>query len=459
MGSMVCVLSAAEPGALEFGFGGAMAMAFFPDMTGINTFLSENGLAPMGDVLIGAGGGGREGVIGGNTFGGIGWGVLATASSQDRSAELVFGGGGLDLGAAIGGDEGSVLTMGVILGCGANILSLTVPPAQTEAVAPAGVVPEPMERELRCIVGFAQPYISMSVQLLPWMGFEFRVGYVLPLFGIEFGDLLGVPAPSLELAGPMVSCGLMFGGIGTEPALEAEVEAGETGGLTRVTAVSEGTFDIAAGDELVIENELGDIVISTHPVEAGETSEHVVEWQATRTCRKRRIDDLRVISEVTDAGAALKTVGFGRVDYVLRVPVGVDLKVTNGAGNVTLVGHEAQTVIVENGVGDVDLNGVRATALIVAGGIGRIDLPDVDAQQLIVELGIGDIALTLPADASAKVTATAKIGGVTIERFPGMIGGTRGFIGESGNVTLGSGERTVELGVGLGTIGVEMAAP
>jgi len=459
VGSMGAVLFAAEPEVLEFGFGGAMAMAFFPDMTGINTFMSENGLPPMGDVLIGVGGGGREGVIGGNAFGGIGWGVLAASKSEDRTAELVFGGGGLDLGAAIGGDEGSVLTMGVVLGGGANVLSLTGPAGQTEAVAPGGIVPQPMHRELRRIVGFVQPYVSMSVQLLPWMGFDLRIGYVLPLFGIEFGDLQGIPAPSLELAGPTVSLGLVFGGIGTEPAPEVEAEAEEESGTARVTAVSEGSFVVAPGDELAIENALGDVAISAYAVEEAEASDLVVEWQATRTCKARRIDELQVVSEVTDAGAALKTVGAGRVDYVLRIPIGIDLKVKNGAGDVTLVGHAARTIVIENGAGDVNLNDVSATALIVACGMGRIDLPDVDAQQLIAALGVGDIALALPASASAKVTAKAKIGDVTIERFPGMIGGTHGFIGKSGDVTLGDGERTIELNVRLGRIDIEMGGP
>ena len=455
IGSMGVVLVAAEPGALEFGFGGAMAMAFFPDMTEINTFMSENGLAPMGDVLIGVGGGGRGGVIGGNAFGGIGWGVLAASKSEDLSAELVFGGGGLDLGAAIGGDEGSVLTMGVVLGCGANVLSLTGPSGQTEAVAPGGIVPQPMHRELRRIVGFVQPYVSMSAQLLPWMGFELRIGYVLPLFGIEFGDLPGIPAPSLELAGPTVSLGLAFGGIGTEP----EVEAEEDGGSAPVTAVSEGSFVIAPGEELVIENTLGDVVISAHAVEEAQTSDLVVEWQAARTCKERRIDELQVVSAAADTGTTLKTVGTGRVDYVLRIPTGVDLKVKNGVGNVTLVGHAARTIIIQNGVGEVNLEGVSATALIVACGVGRIDLPHVDAQQLIADLGVGDIALALPASASAQVTARAEIGDVTIDRFPGMIGGTHGFIGKSADVTLGDGERTIELNVRLGRIDIEMSGP
>ena len=457
IGSIGAVLVAAEPGTLGFGFGGAMAMAFFPDMTGINTFMSENGLDPMGDMLIGAGGGGREGAIGGPAFGGIGWGVLATSKGEDRSAELVCGGGGLDLGAAVGGDERSVLTMGVVLGAGANVLSLKGLPVQAEGVTPGGIEPEPMHRELRLIVGFVQPYVSMSAQLLPWMGFEFRLGYVLPLFGIEFGDLLGIPAPSLELAGPTVSFGLGFGGIGAES--EDDVEAEEEGGSARVTAVSKGSFVVASGGELAIENGLGDIVISAHAVEEVEASGLVVEWQATRTCRERRIDALQAVADVTDTGAVLKTVGAGRVDYVLRIPTGIDLKMKNGIGNVTVVGHEARTIIIDNGVGDVEVNDVRAAALIVVGGMGRIDLPDVDAQQLIAELGVGDIALTLPATVSAKVSAQVGLGNVSIARFPGMIGGTHGFIGESGDVTLGGGERSIELNVGLGGISIEMGGP
>ena len=59
IGAMGSSLVMAEPVARGFGFGGAMGMAFFPDMTGINTFMSENGLPSMGDFLVGAGGNGR----------------------------------------------------------------------------------------------------------------------------------------------------------------------------------------------------------------------------------------------------------------------------------------------------------------------------------------------------------------------------------------------------------------
>jgi len=227
-----------------------------------------------------------------------------------------------------------------------------------------------------------------------------------------------------------------------------------------VTSASDGSFVVAAEDELTIENALGNIVISGYAVDATQTaSDLVVEWQVLRTATKRRIDDLQVLLDVTDMSTTLKTVGAGRVDYILRVPAGIDLKVRNGAGDIKLISYEAQTIIIENGAGDVDLQGVRATALIIASGMGSIWLPDVDAHTLIVDLGIGDIALALPVSASATVAAKAGIGDVSIDRFPGMIGGVRGFLGKSGDVTLGNGERTVALDVGLGKIGIKIRQP
>jgi hypothetical protein len=227
-----------------------------------------------------------------------------------------------------------------------------------------------------------------------------------------------------------------------------------------VTAVSSGSFPVTPGQIVAIENALGDVVVSTSSVAAPQTgSALLVEWQATRTCTEKRIEELQAFSEPTDAGTRLSTTGRGRIDYVVRIPSGIDLTVRNGTGNVTIDGHEAQTIIVENGVGDIELHGVRSAALIIAGGVGKIDLPDVDADTLIAELGIGAISLALPEDASVGVVARARIGDVSIDRFPGMIGGVRGLIGKSGDVRLGDGTRTAKLNVGIGEIRIEARTP
>ncbi|MCK5248035.1 hypothetical protein KAR02_14120, partial [Candidatus Bipolaricaulota bacterium] len=249
------------------------------------------------------------------------------------------------------------------------------------------------------------------------------------------------------------SFGFVFGGIGSAASFDDDKPSGHA----QVTSASDGSIVVDAEDELIIENAFGNIVISGYEVVATEpASDLVVEWQVVKTASERRIDELQVLSDVTDMRATLRTVGDGQVDYIVRVPLGIDLKVKNGAGDINLVFYEAQTIIIENGAGEVELQDVQAIALIVAGGVGHIDLLDVDAQTLIVDLGIGEIALELPVSASAMVIAKAGIGDVSIDRFPGMIGGVHGFLGKSGNVTLGNGERMIELSVGLGKIGIEM---
>jgi len=442
-----------------FGFGGAMAMAFFPEMDGINTFLSENALPPMGDVLFGAGGSGRGGVIGGPAAGGIGWGLVAEVASDVRQAELVFGGGGFDIGSALGGDDSSVLTLGVVLGGGAVVLSLTEAPDDDGCdPGPNGFVPQPTVRELGRAIGFVQPYLSMSAQLLPWLGFELRLGYVLPVFGFEFGDLTGIPSPSLDLAGPTVSLGFVFGGIGSVSHEDDVDERDE--GRAEVTLPSVGEIAISPGGQLVVENGLGDMAIASLPVGATQTAaSSIVTWRATRTAQERRIDALQVIAAPTDTGAMLKTVGSGRVDYDVLIPPGVDVAVRNSVGRVVVNDLQGQTVIIENGVGDVELAGVRAAALIVAGGVGRLTLTDIEAAHLIADVGLGDIDLTLPADASATLTAEAGLGEIVVDRFPGMIGGVRGFLRRSADLTLGGGGPIVDLEVGLGKIVIRAREP
>ncbi len=459
MGSLATVTTSAAP-IRGFGFGGAMGLAFFPDMTGINTFMSENGLPSMGEFLIGVGGGGRGGVIGGTTFGGVGWGGFAISEADGRSAEFAFGGGGFDMGRAIGGDESSVLTLGVVLGGGANVLTLLVPPVAGDGIVPSGVVVEPTYRELVRAIGFVQPYVSMAAQIFPWMGFEVRFGYLLPVFGIDFDDQPGIPAPSLDLSGPTVSFGITFGGIASSEKRDREAERDTTRKRELIMRTQAGSFSVKGVEEVVIENVIGDIRIESYRAEIEGTGMGPrVEWEAVLTSREKDIEGFQVEASVSGLSALLMTTGRGQVDYVLRVPAGYDLRVENGAGTVTLDGHEAQTIILEMGVGEVVVEGVQALALIVAVGFGSADLSRVDAAKLIAEVGVGDIALSLDLGVSATLTAKAKLGDVSIDRFPGMIGGVRGFLGQTGDVTLGEGDRDIELTVGVGQIDVEVREP
>lgn len=474
IGAMGSSLVMAAPVVRGFGFGGAMGMAFFPDMTGINSFMSENGLPSMGRFLVGSGGNGRGGTIGDLVFGGIGWGLMGFSQSDDFHAELVSAGGGFDLGAAIGGSEDSVLTIGVVLGAGANVLSLSSmfddDSDNLDDVTTCGIVPAPTNRELVHVNGFVQPYVSMSAQLLSWVGVELRLGYIFPVVGMDVGNLVGIPAPSLEMSGATVSLGFVFGGIGpSEEEMQARLEArtatldheeAEEPDKNTVTAASEGSFIVVAGDEIIIENGLGELTITSYVVDStGTTNDLVVQWQALRTAKEKRIEELQVVAEDIETGMMLYSTGSGKIDYTIQIPAGIDLKVKNGAGYIAVIGHEAQTIIIENGVGGINLQSLYATALIVAGGICEIELVDVEAQTLLVDLGLGWMNIDLPVDTSARLLAKTGIGNVILDRFPGMTGGVRGFLGESANATLGHGEQMIELNVGFGKIDISMTQP
>lgn len=429
-----------------------MAMALFPDMAPVNAFLSENGLPPLRDSLIGAGGGGRGGVIGGLAFGGIGWGVWSASQSSQGEVEWVFGGGGFDLGVPLGGDQRSVLTVGSVFGGGASALSFT-PYPQGGLPTPSGIVPAPATIEVGWAVGFVQPYVSMAAQLLPWMGFELRLGYILPVFGVPFGSASGLSASSLTPSGPTVSLGLVFGGIAPvgSPAHDAA-------GPDQITQISSGTFIVPQAGELVIDNTIGDILILSYSADS-QTPSRRVEWQATRTASKKHIDALRADQTLDDRASRLETVGTGRIDYELRVPAGIDLAVRNGTGDVTLIGHSAMTILLETGIGIVLAQDARAETLIASAGIGSIGLHNTRAATLIADVGMGEIELLIPPGASARLSAQAGLGDIAIDRFPGMTGGVRGFLGKTAHITLGQGADSIELRVGLGSIGVGLYLP
>jgi hypothetical protein len=355
----------------------------------------------------------------------------------------------MDVGVAVGGDDQSVLTFGAVLGGGANILTVTNPLTEPEGWAPAGIVPGPVERELLHVGGFVQPYVSLAAQILPWMGFELRIGYFLPVFGVNLGDDLGIPAPSLDLSGPTVSLGILFGGIGssgttTTPGLEKAIES------------RSGSIPIAADGQLMLENAAGDITISSYTADTTQTGPLLIEWQAMRTTKRsgRTSDRLQVIATPTDDGATIVSDGSGRIDYVLRIPSGIDLHIKNGQGNITLVGHDALTIIIESAAGDTMAHEVEAAALIVTAGLGNIDLYHINVQSLIANLGIGKISLGLPPSASTTILAHAGLGDISIDRFPSMIGGVHGLLGKSANITLGRGEQSTELRTGIGQINI-----
>ncbi|MBN1858280.1 hypothetical protein JW848_03640 [Candidatus Bipolaricaulota bacterium] len=134
-------------------------------------------------------------------------------------------GGGLDLGATIGGDERSVLTAGVVVGGGVTLLRVSGYPHPTVSSEEMEILESPVGRprtragatRLRSGHGVGRPYVSVTAQLTPRLGLELRAGTTLRFAAHEFGNLIGLSASSLELSGPTVSVGLWFGGTTPRP--------------------------------------------------------------------------------------------------------------------------------------------------------------------------------------------------------------------------------------------------
>jgi hypothetical protein len=450
-GSLACTGEAG--GALGFGFGGGGIAAFFPSLDGVNAFLSENGLAPLGEFLIGGGGGGRGGVIGGMSFGGMGWGVGATSTGLDRSAEFTVGAGGFDLGLALGGDSNSVLALGAVLGGGASVLDLSFAGVQPAHAQPQGIIPAPIDRMIGRAFAFVMPYVSMEAQIVSFVGLEVRIGYLVPIVGFDFGDVVGIPAPSLDLSGPFVGVSVVFGGIG------GGAKGGDDEGAT---SRSGGSFDLGARSGVSIENGVGDIVVSSYVVDTTQTaSRRVVEWTVVREASDA--DGLRKLSVETETaatGVTLRTVGDGRVDYALRVPAGTDLDLVEGVGRIEVAGHLAAQISITLGAGEVVLSNLVAEELSLSLGAGRVGLSGVEAAQLKAHVGAGEIALGLPLGVSATVSASAGIGDVDVSGFPGMTVRARGLLfTRSVDAVLGGGSAEVSLSAGIGRIVVHPQVP
>lgn len=437
-----------------FGFGGPMFALFLPDLEGVNAFLSESGQASLEDFLLGAGGSGRGGTIGGLSLGGMGFGVVAASGSEDarKEATLVVGAGGLDLGYALGGDTRSVLTAGLVLGGGATVLTLSSP-AEGAATAqcPHGIVIEPVERVLGRGFAFVQPYVSLEAQLTDWLGLEVRIGYLLPVFGVDFGDDLGIPAPSLDLSGPFVGLSVLFGGISGEA---GEASAGES-------EASGGSIDLGSRTSLVIENRSGDLVIASYPVDVTLTeTRRTVDWVALRKASGwSALASLKVEVTESEESVALRTAGRGKVDYFVKVPAGTDLLIKQGAGNVTLASHTASAVTVALGAGEVKIDRIVAPELAVEVGAGTVTLTGIACAALMVHVGTGQIVIELERDVSATVAASVGLGDVDVSGFPGMTLIRQGFVGKTASAVLGSGAAKLTLAVGIGKIGVHPLAP
>ena len=224
-------------------------------------------------------------------------------------------------------------------------------------------------------------------------------------------------------------------------------------GELRYSETIQQTIPFAGKTKLILENPAGSI-------EVAGWGEAEVELVATKKARSE--SDLREIDvEIREEpdGVRIRSrhselVSKWLVDYELRVPYGVDLTIDQGAGGVTIEDYSG-SIAVDLGAGDLNVKEVRAPEISLDVGAGDVDVTILESLRIEIDLGTGDLDLRLPPDASFAVEARVGVGDLTIAGFETLSIRQEGLISQSAEGTLGAGEGTLRINVGVGDVDVK----
>ena len=439
-----------------FGLGGSTLGLFLPDLAAADAFLIDHGFGALGDAVLFTGGRGRGGALGGLSFGGIGWSGEAVTYVENRYAKLAIGFGGLEAGRVIGGDERSLLTLGVVLGGGGTSLTtfedVAAPDESGDAFGPCGIVPEPVILGRHGVTFAIEPFVSLQVQPLHYLGFELHLGYLVPLFAFEWGDaeLEGVTP---RLAGLVVGVSATWGAIG-RPAIGPMFDQPE------LEETVDQTVSLA-GPCVQIDNAIGKITVemaeSTDPNAGSEVRIVAVK----RAHSQPILDQVSVLIEPTRCGLAVHSKGpkgaYWEIDYAITVPAGTEIGVKQAAGDVRLI-DVAATASIELGLGEIVVDGLVGASLTISAGAGDVQVVNVAAEAIEVELGTGNVEILLPADASYGVAAKVAFGEIVVGPFLGFEAIAAGGLLGSVEATLGEGSGSLSVNLGVGEIAIRPAS-
>lgn len=165
-----------------------------------------------------------------------------------------------------------------------------------------------------------------------------------------------------------------------------------------------------------------------------------VEIEARK--RGSTIDEARAITISADQhGSTLvveahfpQNVSNCQVELTIHAPASANLDVNVGVGGILTKGFTG------NLDAHTDTGGV-ATTMAALGG----------SQHVVIHIGVGGLALTIPNNSSASVSASTSVGAIKSD-FPLTLG--RNFVGQSGKGTIGSGSAAIDLSVGTGGIAI-----
>jgi hypothetical protein len=440
----------ADPAAQGFGFGGLSAGLFMPDLAPVNTYLIDNDLEPFSSPFYTFGGRGRGGVLGGISAGGLGWGGSVVSRTGSIQASLAMGFGGVEIGHVVGGDERSLLTVGIVLGAGGVGLSLrdtNLVPPPCPVNSPAGCLPMPLDLHAGRIFLAVEPFLSMQVQPLGILGFEIHLGWLIPLLGFQWASLPALPEgpPILDLGGPFVSLSVTWGAFGP-----VGRDASEDEETTRHVV----PFDATC---IEVDNPVGMVAVTTSPEVSAQTgSGSAVEVIVTRRARSSAVREAIIVDFGTgECGLKIGTEGPRRwgwsVEYKIIVPPGTEIVIDQGAGDVELRGLDG-SADVQLGAGEVCVTDFAGESLAIDCGVGDVLLAGTAATTASINVGTGDVSVYLAEDAALTVNASSGVGDVSIGAFPGVAESSATGFGNDVTAVFGSGAGTLAVNVGVGSV-------
>lgn len=146
----------------------------------------------------------------------------------------------------------------------------------------------------------------------------------------------------------------------------------------------------------------------------------------------------------------------GSVEYHVRVPAGVKLRVENISGPITVAGVSGALVL-KDVSGSIRATGLASDASVdsVSGGV-RLSFTKLgQGQSVNVKAVSARITIDAPPTASAAVTAKT-ISGPIRSQFPG-VHAERGNVGMSADGSIGKGEATLKIEAVSGSIDIDKA--
>ncbi|GII89937.1 hypothetical protein Ssi02_01680 [Sinosporangium siamense] len=171
------------------------------------------------------------------------------------------------------------------------------------------------------------------------------------------------------------------------------------------------TYDLSADvTHLVVEAKVGDVVVNESDRKGVRVTE-TLQWRSSKPVTERPVDDKKLTLRYTCERAIVSDCG---VHYKVEVPRGLNIRVDNGVGTVTLRNLSGEFTVV-SGTGDIEGAGITSKRADAESGTGRVDLAFAGApDEVTIKTGVGDASLRVP-DSGYNVEGDSGLGEVTVQ--------------------------------------------